>query len=141
MIICAGCGHVFGEPSYYTEVHGEEMACCPRCGGNEIGEAVQCDVCGEYYCESEMEYGVCDYCINEKRNDPEFCYNLSIGENTNVEINSFLASVLDKGDINQILWEYVKKNMPNLDCSPFIDEDKYWFADAMSCQKRKEVKR
>ena len=52
-----------------------------------------------------------------------------------------LAFVLDKGDINQILWEYVKKNMPNLDCLPFIEEDKYWFADAMYYQKRKEVKR
>lgn len=140
MLICTGCGHVFREPDSYTEVHGETMACCPRCGGDEIGEAVQCDVCGEYYPEGELYSSVCDYCIQEKRNDPEFCYNVSIGENTNVEINSFLASVIDEGDINQILWEYVKKNMPNLDCLPFIEQDKCWFGDVMSRQKRKEVK-
>lgn len=140
MIICAGCGHVFGEPEYYTEVHGETFACCPRCGCDEFEEAVRCDVCGEYCAEGELYSGICDYCIQEKRNDPEFCYNISIGENTNVEINSFLASVIDEGDINQILWEYVKKNMPNLDCLPFIEQDKCWFGDVMSRQKRKEVK-
>lgn len=138
MLICLDCGYVFPESELdsYTEVHGEVLSCCPSCGKDNIAEAEKCPACGEYFSEYDMVGETCNSCIESKRYDPEFCYNASIGENEKVEINVFLATVLNAGDINQILWEYVKKNMPDIDCMPFIEWDKHWFSQFVAKEGR-----
>lgn len=135
---CLNCGHIFeeGEEKCIKEMHGfangngEEFFVCPSCGG-DFEETVQCSICGSHFLDGELTNGVCDTCINEYRFDPEFCYKISVGESKKVEINTFLASVLDVGDINQILFEYVKKNKEKIDCMPFIDDDRYYFAESI----------
>ena len=138
MFVCLSCGYAFPEDQAdsYVEVHGETTACCPACGASDIAEAEKCRCCGGYFSEDDMAGETCNSCIEEKRYDAEFCYNVSIGENEKVEINAFLATILDAGDINQILWEYVKKNMPNVDCMPFIEQDKYWFSQFVAEEGR-----
>ena len=60
MYICHECGHIFAEPRYIEEVHGEKRAHCPECCGDDLdnAEAYQCDACrgitaspGEMWCE------------------------------------------------------------------------------------------
>lgn len=138
MLVCLDCGYVFREEELcsYTETYGETLGCCPNCRGNDFTEAFKCHSCGEYFSEDDITGEVCNSCIEEKRYDAEFCYNASIGENEKVEINWFLATILDAGDINQILWEYVKKNMPNVDCMPFIEQDRYWFSQFVAEEGR-----
>ena len=72
MYICLDCGHVFDEPDTWNEHHpyGEGYATeawsgCPRCkGGYE--EAVECNVCGEYFSKSDLTDGICDRCYEEQ---------------------------------------------------------------------------
>lgn len=47
MYICSECGHIFeeGEEKRYTESYGEQLSCCPICGGGYV-EAVICESCG-----------------------------------------------------------------------------------------------
>lgn len=130
MYICTECGEVFDNISWRIEPHGEELCGCPYCGGT-AQKAKKCGVCGLYYSEEELSGGVCDECIDKYKKDFDTCYNISLGEETDISINALLASLIDKSDIEAILIEHIKKRMPDVDCSPFIDEDIYWFGEKL----------
>ena len=66
---------------------------------------------------------------------------MTAGETEEVEINALVASILDPSDINQILVEYIRKNLPDADCSEFIDYDKEWFAERILEKNISEVKK
>jgi reverse gyrase len=127
---CCECGHIFeeGEQSVWKERHGfayggyETFDGCPRCKG-DYEETVKCKVCGGEHLDEELFGGVCEECINEYRKDFDSCYEISIGEKEEIKINSLLASLFDAGDIEAILVEHIKKNMPDIDCSDYIDND------------------
>lgn len=153
---CLECGNIFGcdEIAEWSETHAElnissleeKMDGCPICHG-KYEEVNACAICGGLYAEDELNCGVCDDCIDSYRFDFDKCYNVSFGEYEDVKINALIASVLDCGDINAILLEYIKSNLPNVDCSSFIDYDKEWFAEQilkenykMSNQNKKEIR-
>ncbi len=69
MYICNRCGHLVDEvPTEkwrHTELEGayyeeEEMPC--SCGG-EFVEAYECECCGEYEAENELNNGWCRSCV------------------------------------------------------------------------------
>ena len=136
---CLKCGKIFDEPSEERELRGfvggdyayENMAFCPHCGG-DFEETKKCELCGEEYGSDELHGGVCIHCINEKREDFDAIYNISIGENISVEINALLASLLDPADINEILRKHIRENMSNVDCSAYIDEDLDYIGEALA---------
>ena len=141
---CIACGNIFeeGEQAVWYETHGfdlppyEKWSGCPLCKG-AYEETVKCAVCRSEHLEDELSGGVCDECIDEYRKDFNSCYEMSIGEKTNIEINSLLASLFDVGDIEQILKEYIRDKWQDVDCSPFIDEDKTWFGERLAEEVKK----
>ena len=143
---CLECGHIFeeGEQAHWRENRGEfwgthcseEMSGCPLCHG-DYEETTPCAICGSEHLEDELNGGVCDECIDEYRNDFDTCYKTSFGETTEIKINSLLASLFDVSDIEHILKEYIRARWQDVDCSPFIDEDKSWFGERLAEEVKK----
>lgn len=139
MYKCLKCGKVFEESREERELRGfvggdyafENMYYCPHCGG-DYEESRQCAICGEEFGRDELHGGVCIHCINEKREDFDSIYNISIGENSSVEINALIATLFDPADINEILRKHIRENMPNVDCSAYIDEDLDYIGEALA---------
>ena len=71
MYICKDCGAVFEEPNVWRDDPSPagvalpsgyyEYWECPKCGSEDIDEAKQCEVCGEYIAFR----GICDTCMAE----------------------------------------------------------------------------
>ena len=145
MYKCLECGHLFdcGEERSTREYRGEcfgfpayeDVISCPVCGG-DFAETKQCKICGSEHLEEELSGCVCQECIEPYRKKFDFCYKISLGETTEIKINSLIASIIDESDIEAILLDYVKTRMPGVDCSPFIDND-IWFGENLA----KEVKK
>ena len=135
---CYNCGHIFeeGEQKRWVEPHGERVQGCPCCGG-AYEKTLKCEICDSEHLEEELNGGVCDECINKYRKDFNTCYEVSFGEKASIEINSLLASLFDVSDIEQILKEYIRDRWQDVDCSPFIDEDKSWFGERIVEEVRK----
>lgn len=139
MYKCLECGTVFGEDevSTWKERRGEWMGSpciveeggCPRCRG-DYKEAFKCDICEGFFFKDELHENVCDGCINDYRNDFEMCYKISKSHEEDVcqvEINGLLATLFDATHIENILVEHIRRNCPDIDCSEYIDVDKWWF--------------
>jgi len=141
MFKCLDCGEVFSEDEllswseYRGECHGspayEKMCGCPSCKGDyEVAKA--CEICGEYFTESEMPDGVCEDCI-EAHKTVDFCIEIGAEESESVEINSFFTSVYTEEDIDFILEEYYRqhtdKQQMAVDCDEFYKSDCGWFAE------------
>lgn len=63
MYICESCGKMFNKmPTCCGGEVDEIVTDTCSCGGN-IGYAVECEVCGEYYPENETTDGICDKCF------------------------------------------------------------------------------
>ena len=92
----------------------ENYCVCKKCGGN--------------FPEKEMVGYICNKCIDKYRNDFKKCYEISKDDMRNVKINGIFVSLLGNA-IEEILEEYIKNELPNIDCSGYIDEDIYWFSD------------
>lgn len=56
-----------------TEPHGEHLPWCPECKG-VLEEAKQCERCGEWFLEDELENGYCDKCLEETITLDTFLY-------------------------------------------------------------------
>lgn len=139
MFKCYDCGVVFDEPYICEEAHGEKFGCCPRCKGS-FDEAKKCEICDEYFLEDELNGRlVCDDCIEEQKRNLEICYKVSGDEKEEVKINALLASLFDTYDIEEILYERLCKEKI-VDCSKFIEQDKYWFAEKLVEVLKDEVK-
>ena len=119
-----GSGFWGGEYSYSTE-------CCPRCNGEDFGEAKECEICGKYYDEDELIDGVCEKCIDRCRNDEKICLEVGDENKEEIKINSFLLSMFDEKDIEAILAEQMKKQDVSKACNDFIDNDIECFAERL----------
>lgn len=74
MYKCYDCGHVFDDDEcgtyeerypYGSTYATQTFSTCPMCGG-DFGEAKECEICGEYFFEDELEAGYyCDECLKD----------------------------------------------------------------------------
>jgi hypothetical protein len=145
--ICLECGHIFddGEQSQWVENRGEfwGMSChegmsgCPKCRG-DYEKSVPCAICGSEHLEEDLVGGVCEECISEYKNDFDMCYKVCGGEKDEIKLNALLVSLFDVADIEAILYQYVKNNCPDIDCTPFIENDESWFADRLIEEVKKD---
>ena len=151
---CTDCGHIFedGEEKVTTEYLGEcfgfpaydEFSSCPSCGG-DYDKAEKCEKCGGVFFCDELTDGLCNECLNvlamEYKYDIAKCYALSkeSGEKENISIDPFLASMFTEEEINEVLYRElaVASSIKPVDCTPFIESDRYWFNE----QIVKEVKK
>lgn len=146
---CLSCGHIFdeGEQKTYTERIGEfgcrpvyeDSDCCPCCGG-AYKMTVECEICGGEHLENELTSGVCEECLAEYQHNPGMCYRISKAEEETeeIEINSFLASVFEPSEIEGILIGFIRSRMSDYDCSEYINQDKFWFADRLIKEVEKD---
>lgn len=142
MYICVECGHLFedGEErtsrEYRGECHGfpayETISSCPMCGG-DFENAKYCDNCDEWYAECDLSNGYCFNCINSFKNDWQMCLKINDNIREPMELNSFLASVFDVSEIEQILLEKLKEkaSIKPIDCSNYILGDVDFFASRL----------
>lgn len=77
MMKCEACGHVFEDSEVVFEPTGVSLAgvreieaVCPSCGDTGIDEACQCERCGEWLLNDEMDCDaetVCSDCVRDVR--------------------------------------------------------------------------
>ena len=124
MYICPSCGHLQHEEEFEggTQVHGytslgdalaEEYVdfSCRHCGDDMV-EATECKICGEYYYEEvcypggdRPKEGICKKCCTLE-NALEFG-----SENAKqVSLNGFIALMYTSAEIDDILLNYTLKN-------------------------------
>ncbi len=141
MYVCPNCGRTIETLPKIKEIHDEldgnpwewVSDCCCKCGGY-FEEAYQCQVCDDYYCEDEINDGVCFACL-ERNLKPDSILNFIDKEPTfpeRVNIKSIFLSVFTDSEINQILLNELKKSIVDLRMLPnslenaiktvFIDE-------------------
>ena len=149
---CLECGHIFeeGEQARWSESRGEywgvpcseEMLGCPLCKG-EYEKTVSCEICGSEHLGDELIGGVCEECIDLYKHNIDMCYKIGEKETESVEINCFLASMLEKEEIEKILFDAVKKKHSALkefveyDCERFVKSDIMWFAERLAEEVKK----
>lgn len=71
--ICADCGAVFDEYDAGCNVYRQyndgvcvdkaEYCACPNCGSEDLCDAVECAICGEWYAGCELIGDVCKECL------------------------------------------------------------------------------
>lgn len=136
MYKCYDCGAVFESPASHEEDRGEfwGFPCsetvndCPNCGG-DYEEVFQCEKCGEYFFEDELHSDVCDDCIDVYKNNIDVCFKIGDEDTEVIKINCFLATMFNTWEIEAILYNHLKSAGGDVDCSPFIDNDRSWFAE------------
>ena len=148
---CVECGHIFeeGEQICWDEDRGEfwgsscseTMSGCPCCGGS-YEETKACEICGSEHLEEDLNGGLCDECIDKYKNDFDMCFKIGKNDYDKVELNCFLASVFEKDEIEEILFEELKKRNKyvTVDCEKFINSDRSWFAERLVEELEKEKK-
>ena len=132
---CLECGHIFeeGEQAIWEETHGldtppyEKFSGCPICK-SAYEETIPCKICGSEHLEEELYGCICEECVEPYRKDWKFCFKIGAKEKTSININSFLADMFDVNEIEAILYEFLEKTK-EVDCSPFIDNDKEWVGE------------
>ena len=132
--ICLNCGNIFGEGEQvnWVESHGENWDGCPCCGG-DFEKAVKCKICGAECLEDELNGGcVCDECIEEYSKDFDTCYNIANQDKQEIKINGLLATIFDTSEIEQILFEFLKKDGEKNDFAGYTEQDKDWFAEKLA---------
>ena len=131
MLVCNKCGKLreSSELGYAVESHGErhlDTNC--SCGGDFI-PATQCKICGKWFDDTDLN-GVCEVCLEEHET---VGVALEIGDanRENVEINSFIASILNPDRINHILEKYVEEHYTDgcREVRDSLDADKSCFSE------------
>lgn len=99
--ICADCGAVFDEYDAECNTYRQyndgvcidevEYGACPNCGSEDICEAVECAICGEWYADGELIGDVCKECL-EAATTPENIWKYSKQEG---EMKRIVLSVPD----------------------------------------------
>lgn len=131
---CSSCGGSFDE-SDLEHFRGEEgnIDICPVCGGDDFWDFDVCDKCGEEFPVDELHEGFCESCILEKQYDYMTCYRYGAYYSEPMRINSFLAAMFSKQEVEEILLREIIQaaERSQIDCSGFIKDDISWFAEMM----------
>lgn len=139
MFKCYECGATFSEPESYQERVGEyfgtpayvDRCCCPNCRHDEYEEVHQCEICGEWFFDEELDDGICEDCIDEGKekyhDNVKACLEILKDEKKKIEINPVLAMLLKPSVIEQILTEYVLNN--SFDCKDVVEQYEDWFIE------------
>jgi hypothetical protein len=146
---CLACGHIFdeGEEARWTENVGEywgtpameRMTGCPLCRG-DYERTTPCEICGSEHLDDELVGGVCDECLEDCRYDINICYEIGKSETESIDLNSFIVSLFDREEIEEILLKALLQEEEihgKVDCQKFIDIDKSWFAERLAEEVRK----
>jgi hypothetical protein len=140
---CLDYGHIFeeGEQAVWKEDCGEfwgspcsETLCgCPVCHGY-FEETKKCLICGCEHLEDELNYGICDECIDNHKYNVDMCFKLGATEAEELKLNSFLTFMFNVEEIEEILLRELKQAMQytTLDCENFINSDRNWFAEKLA---------
>lgn len=139
---CATCEHIFDENDaerhvcreYNDGVCIDELVfdACPNCGSEDLGEAVKCAICGEWYADCELIGDVCEECLKDATT-PENAWKFSkaAGEMKRIMI-SVPDVVADNFERREIV-EMVRRSFCGLKDDPRITDycmfDKESFAD------------
>ena len=139
---CNECGFEFDEAESYDERVGEfwgqpayeEELICPHCKSSDIEDAEECEICGSW-CSAEELYdngGICIACLETYITDKE-CFEACERnkETESVELNSYLAYMFSKSEIEDILLEELARsanstNVKNLR-EDFVKENSFIF--------------
>lgn len=102
MYKCLNCGSVFDEPiaiyerepygNSYAEYHSDDI--CPYCKG-DIDTAEKCEICGEYYAESDIYNGVCIECIKIDCEKLSTLFDYAESITPENKINRFVTAMFD----------------------------------------------
>ena len=152
---CVECGNVFeeGEEVRWKEARGEfwgvpsyeNMSGCPICKG-DYKETTPCKICGSHHLEDELNFGVCDECVDEYKCDIDVCFAIGSQDADTIELNCFLASIYGKEEIEHILFETLKekqkymKEIVQKDCEKFVEDNRGWFAENLAREVKKNEK-
>lgn len=152
---CYDCGHIFeeGEESHWRESRGEfwgsscseEMSGCPNCRG-DYGKTIDCSVCGSAHLEDELDGCVCQSCIEKYSKNIDMCFKIGGGDTEDVKINCFLASMFEKKEIEDLLFDELKKRNKYMrvyveaGCERFVESDRSWFGERLAEELEKEKK-
>ena len=146
---CYDCGNVFDDPDVWEESRGEywgvscseSVSGCPNCHG-DYEESTPCKICDSECFEDELESDVCSECIKKYQYDIDMCFKIGANDTDKVELNCFLASMFEKKEIEEILFEKLKdqEKYEKIDCGKFIDCDSSWFAERLLEEIGKEKK-
>lgn len=132
MYKCLDCGAVFDEPittheGGYPE---EPTAACPMCKSLDIDEAERCPICEEVFVLDEIDYGVCDECL-EKAVTKENAFGLGDEDRQEVSLNGFMAWLYSADEIEHILEADFRRTSDDWQRTMIRDyclSDKYDFA-------------
>lgn len=156
---CNECGHIFEDGEFYTksEYMGEcwgtpaydTFLYCPSCGGDEWEEAGHCAKCHGIFLDDEMTDGLCEECLSDIALTHKYyiakCFGLSqkSGEKQPVYIDYFLSCMFTAEQINEVLYRElaVAASVKPVDCTPFIEADRYWFDERVAEEVNKNVDR
>ena len=142
---CCECGYIFedGEQAIWEERHGldrppyEKMSGCPLCK-SDYEETTPCKICGSEHLENELSGDVCDECIEKYHHDIDVCFKVGANDTETIEINCFLASMFDKDQIEELLFNALKEKREYMrdyvdkDCEKFVNSDRSWFAENLA---------
>lgn len=142
MYKCLNCGHIFseGEQGSYKENVGEYWGCecyeahncCPVCKG-DYEEATKCKFCGGVFLDEELNCGMCEECIEDKKreytNDPQACFDLCKDFTETITLNGFLSAMFNRSQIEEILLREIKNS--GVDCTQFIFLDEECFIELL----------
>ena len=135
MLVCTNCGSVYEEEEvrrkrydeelHYTEVYYK----CHHCGDDELVEATECEICGEYFYDEEG-LGICEECF-EKNETVETALEYGAEREESVAINGAFYAVYTEEEINAILTKHFEEHFTDHSKKiiRFCEEDKSDFAD------------
>lgn len=132
MFKCMHCGHEFEEidRKHYDNSTGVWEEYCPNCGSEDIEEAAQCEICGDWHAADYLHCGVCEKCA--ELDDPREAYAYGSARKSCVELNGFLAYSYSAQEIEAALWKDLMSSRPSLVkeyANKFITDDLGDFAE------------
>ena len=132
---CFECHHIFeqGEERRWVESYGQRMSGCPLCG-EAYEETVKCSICKSEHLREELSGGVCESCIEEYKHDIDVCKSIGERSKQDVSINGFFANIYSPEEIEELIWAdmLVAHKIRKIDCTPFIEVDRSWFAENLA---------